>query len=49
MSGHYASADVGRLVSQANLVLNREDTRTGLRVANGHSGPTETRRTGILT
>jgi integrase len=35
MSGHYASADVGRLVKQANLVLNRQETRTVLRVANG--------------
>ena len=35
MSGHYASADVGRLVKLANLVLNRQETRTVLRVANG--------------
>ena len=35
MSGHYASADVGRLVRLANLVLNRQETRTVLRVANG--------------
>jgi integrase len=35
MSGHYASADVGRLMKQANLVLNRQETRTVLRVANG--------------
>jgi integrase len=35
MSGHYASADVGRLVTLANLVLNRRETRTVLRVANG--------------
>jgi integrase len=35
MAGHYASADVGRLVKQANLVLNRQETRTVLRVANG--------------
>ena len=35
ISGHYASADVGRLVGLANLVLNREETRTVLRVANG--------------
>jgi integrase len=34
MAGHYASADVGRLLKQANLVLNREETRTVLRVAN---------------
>jgi hypothetical protein len=33
MAGHYASADVGRLLSQANLILNREETRTVLRVA----------------
>ena len=35
MSGHYASADVGRLIELANLVLNRQETRTVLRVANG--------------
>ena len=35
MAGHYASADVGRLLRQANLVLNRQETRTVLRVANG--------------
>ena len=35
MSGHYASADVGRLVKLANLVLCRQETRTVLRVANG--------------
>ena len=35
MAGHYASADVGRLLGQANLVLNRQETRTVLRVANG--------------
>jgi hypothetical protein len=35
MSGHYASADVGRLIELANLVLNRDETRTVLRVANG--------------
>jgi len=33
MAGHYASADVSRLLSQANLILNREETRTVLRVA----------------
>ena len=35
MSGHYASADVGRLLKLANLVLQRAETRTVLRVANG--------------
>jgi hypothetical protein len=35
MVGHYASADVGRLLKQSNLVLNRQETRTVLRVANG--------------
>jgi len=34
MAGHYASADVGRLLNKANLILNREETRTVLRVAN---------------
>ena len=36
MAGHYASADVGRLLKQANLVLNRSGTQTVLRVADGH-------------
>jgi integrase len=36
MSGHYASADVGRLVRQANLALNRNESRTMLRVANSN-------------
>lgn len=35
MVGHYASADIGRLLIEANLVLNRQETRTVLRVANG--------------
>src|SRR5881392_1594667 len=34
MAGHYASADVGRLLNKANLILNRDETRTVLRVAN---------------
>lgn len=38
MAGYYASADVGRLLKQANLVLNRDETRTVLRVANTRSG-----------
>ena len=38
MSGHYASADVARLLTQANLILNREESRTVLRVANGWPG-----------
>jgi len=37
MSGYYASADVGRLLTQANLVLNRKVTRTVLRIANGRA------------
>ena len=48
MAGHYASADVGRLLEQANLILNREETRTVLRVAragtlwiNGHAEVTQ--------
>ena len=50
MAGHYASADVGRLLTQANLVLNREETRTVLRVANADTrelwtkGPAEVRQ-----
>jgi hypothetical protein len=35
MAGHYASADVGRLIEQANLALNRQETCTVLRVAHG--------------
>jgi integrase len=38
MAGHYASADVGRLLKQANLVLNREETRTVFRVAIAGAG-----------
>jgi integrase len=38
MAGHYASADVGRLLKQANLLLNRSGTRTLLRVADGQRG-----------
>jgi hypothetical protein len=38
MAGHYASADVGRLLEQANLILNRDETRTVLRVANAGAG-----------
>jgi integrase len=37
MAGHYASADVGRLLNQANLILNRTGTQSVLRVADGHS------------
>jgi hypothetical protein len=50
MAGHYASADVGRLLKQTNLVLNREETRTVLRVANADArdlctkGPAEVRQ-----
>jgi hypothetical protein len=35
MAGHYASADIDRLVHEANLVLSRQETRSVLRVANG--------------
>ncbi|MCW5657099.1 MAG: tyrosine-type recombinase/integrase [Burkholderiaceae bacterium] len=35
MSGHYASADAGRLLRLANLVLDRQESCTVLRVANG--------------
>ena len=38
MAGHYASVDVRRLLNKANLVLNREETRTVLRVANDAPG-----------
>jgi hypothetical protein len=35
MAGHYTSDDVGHLLKQANLLLDRSGTRTLLRVANG--------------
>jgi hypothetical protein len=35
MSGHYASGDLGRLMREANLVLNRQETRTMLRIVAG--------------
>ena len=35
MAGHYASADVGHLIKQANLILDRRGTCTVLRVAHG--------------
>jgi integrase len=35
MAGHYASADVGRLLAQANLIVDRSGTRTLLRIAEG--------------
>ena len=42
MAGHYASADVGRLLKQANLLLDRRGTRTVLRVAESERGRAET-------
>jgi hypothetical protein len=51
MAGHHASADVGRLIKLANLVLKREGTLTVLRVANAPrsdlciKGPAEVRQT----
>ena len=44
MAGHYASADVGRLQEQANLILKREESCTVLRVANGAPIRTTRRR-----
>jgi len=38
MAGHYASADVGRLIEQANLIIGRGGTQTLLRVADGYRG-----------
>ena len=38
MAGHYASADVGRLLAQANLIVDRSGTRTLLRIAEGERG-----------
>jgi len=54
MAGHYASADVGRLLQQANLLLDRSGTRTLLRAADSqrrrvdksfHRVPQQARRT----
>ena len=54
MAGHYASADVGHLLKQANLLLDRSGTRTVLRVADdlreqmdarSHTVPQHGRRT----
>jgi len=38
MAGHYASADIGHLLKQANLLLDRSGTRTVLRIADGQRG-----------
>lgn len=35
MAAHYASPDVGRLLAQANLIVDRSGTRTLLRIAEG--------------
>jgi hypothetical protein len=35
MAGHYASPDVGLLLAQANLMVDRSGTQTLLRVAEG--------------
>ena len=35
MSGQYASGDLGRLMSEANPVLNRQETRPVLRIVAG--------------
>ena len=40
MAGHYASADVGHLLDQANLVLKRGGTQTVLRLADVESTST---------
>ena len=54
MAGHYASADVGHLLAQANLIVERGGTRTVLRIADGqrravgrrsHTVPQQARRT----
>jgi integrase len=39
MAGHYASADVGRLLAQANLIVNRRGTQTLLRVSRRATPP----------
>jgi integrase len=54
MAGHYASADVGHLLPQANLIVERSGTRTLLRLAGGqrrrvsersHTVPQQEKRT----
>jgi integrase len=47
MSGHYASADVCRLLKHANLVLKRQANCTVLRVANGWATNAPARRTPV--
>jgi hypothetical protein len=42
MADHYASADVGRLLNQANLLLKRSGTQTVLRVGDGCCEPVHT-------
>jgi len=57
IAGHYASADVGRLLEKANLILKRQETRTVLRVANdlgalwinGHAAVTQHHKRPKLT
>ena len=46
MPEHYASADIRRLIDLANRVLDRVETMTILRVANG-CGPSPTRRVAL--
>jgi integrase len=41
MAGHYASADLGRLLEQANLILNRGGTQTLLRLADSRREQTQ--------
>ena len=38
MAGHYASPDGGRLLAQANLVIDRSGPRTLLRIAESERG-----------
>jgi integrase len=45
MAGHYASPDVGRLLAQANLIIDRSGTRTLLRIAAGERGRVDRRTT----
>jgi len=44
MAGHYASADVGRLLKLANLLLNRSGTQTVLRVVDACQGVAQTHK-----
>ena len=47
MSGHYASGNLKRLMREANLVLNRQETRTMLRIVAARLTSPKTATSGI--